>query len=80
MIFCVLKKGTSAADVLAYRAANYGGANALVVGTGAVDHDALCEIASQLPSDSTYTPKNNCQFTGGYIQGKILLGRSLKGQ
>jgi len=63
-------QGTSAADVLAYRAANYGGENALVVGTGAVDHDALCEIASQLPSASTYTPKNNCQFTGGYIQDR----------
>merc|ERR1712168_275861 len=63
-------QGTSAADVLAYRAANYGGENAVVVGTGAVDHDALCEIASQLPSAYTHQIKNNCQFTGGYIQDR----------
>ena len=66
-------QGTSAADVLAYRAANYGSDNVVVVGTGAVHHDALCEVASQLPAAYAHQIKNNCQFTGGYIQGKILL-------
>lgn len=65
-------QGTSAADVAAYRAQHYGGANAIVVGTGAVDHDALCEVASQLPVESNVNvaPKENCQFTGGYIQDR----------
>ena len=67
--------GTSEADVAAYRASHYGGANAIVVGTGAVDHDALCEVAAQLPAEANVNaaPKENCQFTGGYIQGKNVL-------
>jgi len=64
--------GTSEADVAAYRASHYGGANAIVVGTGAVDHDALCEVAAQLPAEANVNaaPKENCQFTGGYIQDR----------
>jgi len=65
-------QNTSAGDVAAYRAHYYGGANAVVVGTGAVDHDALCEVAAQLPAASNVQveQKENCQFTGGYIQDR----------
>jgi len=63
--------GTSNDDVLAYRDARYSGANAIVVGAGNVDHDALCEVASALPASDVPTFKGpNCQFTGSVMKDR----------
>ena len=64
--------GTSNADVLNYRNALYSGANAVVVGAGNIDHDALCEVASALPASNLSSFRGpNCQFTGSVMKGKF---------
>jgi len=64
----------SAADHLAYRARQYAGDNAVIVGAGAVDHDALCEAAAALsPHELTVGPgpiSGNCQFTGSSMHDR----------
>ena len=70
--------GTSNADVLAYRNAQYSGANAIVVGAGNVDHDALCEVASALPAGAASARRPNCQFTGSVMKGEFSMKNVLE--
>jgi len=67
-------EGTSNGDVLNFRENYYQGGNVTLVGTGTVDHDALCKVAEQLQaarSDvNTLARPENCQFTGTHFQDR----------
>lgn len=61
--------GCNATDLLNWRAAANGGSNCVIVGTGAVNHEELCEAAADLAPEEGYAPAakpllfTGCVFT-----------------
>jgi len=62
--------GSSDSDVLAFRGNAYGAEAVTVVGAGNVDHDALCEAASNLTTGGAVLPDARCRFTGSLMEDR----------
>ena len=62
-------------QVLNFRANNYGAESVIVVGTGNVDHDALCAAAEGLTAVSTLILTQNSKYDS-YDMNHIPLGWS----
>jgi len=62
---------SGADQILADRVNNYGAETVTLVGTGNVDHDALCAAAENLTAGGTgVLPNTRCSFTGSAMQDR----------
>jgi len=62
---------SDATDLINWRKCANGGRNAIIVGTGNVDHDELVAAASELEAEDGFAPlPKPCQFTGCLFQDR----------